>query len=90
MAFFLSDDLTQQDKIDELEKIRLVLKEHGADAAECDVKAKIASEVERIIAHFSAGWVSCSLIAPIWFLIVFLNFKKFSKNVLKKGKNFCF
>jgi len=56
MAFFLSDDLTQQDKIDELEKIRLVLKEHGADAAECDVKAKIASEVERIIAHFSAGW----------------------------------
>ena len=61
MAFFLSDDLTQQDKIDELEKIRLVLKQHGADTAECDVKAKIASEVERIIAHFSAGWVSVLL-----------------------------
>ena len=89
MAFFLSDDLTQQDKIDELEKIRLVLKEHGADAAECDVKAKIASEVERIIAHFSAGWVSCSLIAPIWFLNDFF-WKNFLKIFKKKFQKFCF
>lgn len=56
MAFFLSDDLTQQDKIDELEKIRLLLKQYGADAAEVSADAAIAAEVERIIGHFQAGW----------------------------------
>ena len=58
MAFFLSDDLTQQDKIDELEKIRLLLKQYGSDAAEVSSDAKLADEVTRIIGHFSAGWVS--------------------------------
>ena len=57
MAFFLSDDLTQQDKIDELEKIRLLLKQYGSDAAEVANDAKLADEVARIIGHFSAGWV---------------------------------
>jgi len=59
MAFFLSDDLTQQDKIDELEKIRLLLKQYGADAAEVassPADGGIAAEVERIIGHFQAGW----------------------------------
>jgi len=56
MAFFLSDDLTQQDKIDELEKIRLLLKQYGSDAAEVANDAKLADEVARIIGHFSAGW----------------------------------
>ena len=58
MDFFLSDDLTQQDKIDELEKIRLLLKQYGSDAAEVSSDAKLADEVTRIIGHFSAGWVS--------------------------------
>lgn len=56
MAFFLSDDLTQQDKIDELEKIREVLNQHGAEAAAISKDAKICDEVARIIGHFDFGW----------------------------------
>ena len=79
MAFFLSDDLTQQDKIDELEKIRLLLKQYGSDAAEVSSDAKLADEVTRIIGHFSAGWVSSVEFLP---KSIFVTFDQFLSWVL--------
>ena len=58
MAFFLTDDLNQQDKLEELGKIRDAINALGGKIEPLgDKPAEIAKEVSKIIKQFDILWV---------------------------------
>ena len=58
MAFFLTDDLNQQDKLEELGKIRDAINALGGQVEPLgDNPAEIAKEVSKIIKQFDILWV---------------------------------
>ena len=58
MAFFLTDDLNQQDKLEELGKIRDAINALGGQIEPLgDNPAEIAKEVSKIIKQFDILWV---------------------------------
>ena len=66
MAFFLTDDLNQQDKLEELGKIRDAINALGGQIEPLgDNPAEIAKEVSKIIKQFDILWVRMTnLISP--------------------------
>jgi len=60
MAFFLSDDLTQNDKFEELDRIREAINQYGGDISPLkdpkDESTKITEEIKRVLDNCTAIW----------------------------------